>query len=88
MFCSLSLLGEALERRLLMRIGGQSGGWRMFAALWHISSIEPAFGPGDLLPAGLVIHPLDLCTENIVDLAVMSASLVGRPLVLNFGSCT
>ena len=94
--------GEALEKRLQMKIGG---GWRVLAALWRMSSINlrPAVSEGSLVPPGTVVATLrvedgeeapqiDLADYyNNDDDAPATKKASTRnllPLVLNFGSCS
>lgn len=95
--------GDALERRLGMRIGG---GWRMFTALLRVSAISgsPALPLGGAVPPGTWVFELGSptwspdCSEP-VDLATWQPKPelaegepcnenTPLPLVLNFGSCT
>jgi hypothetical protein len=94
--------GEALEKRLQMKIGG---GWRVLAALWRMSSINlrPAVSEGSLVPPGTVVTTLrvedgeeapqiDLADYYNNDDDVPATKKVSTrnllPLVLNFGSCS
>ena len=94
--------GEALEKRLQMKIGG---GWRVLAALWRMSSINlrPAVSEGSLVPPGTVVATLrvedgeeapqiDLADYYNNDDDVPATKKVSTrnllPLVLNFGSCS
>ena len=76
--------GEALERRVAMRIGHPL----MFSALWRMTSINtrPAVSAGDSVPQGVALEPLEN-ESGAIDLLTLSKSIKG-PLVLNFGSCT
>lgn len=76
--------GEALERRLQMRIGG---GWSVFAALWRMSSVNmtPALSVRDMVPSHTRASTLD--GNAAIDLGSPALSSE-RPLVLNFGSCS
>ena len=92
--------GEALEKRLQMKIGG---GWRELAALWRMRSINlrPAVSEGSLVPPGTVVTTLrvedgeeapqiDLADYYNNDDDVPATKKVSTrnllPLVLNFGS--
>ena len=94
--------GEALEKRLQMKIGG---GWRVLAALWRMSSINlrPAVSEGSLVPPGTVVTTLrvedgeeapqiDLAdyynNDDDVPAAKKASARNSLPLVLNFGSCS
>ena len=83
-FLSKEYSGEALERRVAMRIGHP----RMFSALWRMTSINtrPAVGVGDPVAQGVALEPLENESRTI-DLLALSQSLK-KPLVINFGSCT
>jgi hypothetical protein len=78
--------GEALEQRLQLKIGG---GWRMFKALWRMSSVNmrPAVTQGDVLPSGTVVASIDDNNDALIDLAALSRGSK-TPLVINFGSCS
>jgi len=81
-----------------MKIGG---GWRMFQALYRMSRINmyPAVKSGEFVPIGTVVKSLSLSgtsrieegnegdSRSLVDISSL-VSRKGRPLVLNFGSCT
>ena len=95
--------GEALEKRLQMKIGG---GWRVLAALWRMSSINlrPAVSEGSLVPPGTVVTTLraeeggeevpqiDLAdyynNDDDVPATKKASARNLLPLVLNFGSCS
>ena len=94
--------GEALEKRLQMKIGG---GWRVLAALWRMSSINlrPAVSEGSLVPPGTVVATLrvedgeeapqiDLAdyynNDDDVPATKKASTRNLLPLVLNFGSCS
>lgn len=95
--------GDALEKRLNMRIGG---GWRVYAALWRMSKINmfPRLRVGDNVPKKeLLIYPLlslDQSPENnetakylpshdngAIDLYSFG-NHDGKPVIINFGSCS
>jgi hypothetical protein len=76
--------GEALEERLKMKIGG---GWTMFRELWRMASVNmrPSLAVGDQIPTNI---PLVSCDKRKSTLELSTLAQVGRPLVLNFGSCS
>jgi hypothetical protein len=80
--------GEALEKRLQMKIGG---GWSMFRALWRMSSInlKPAVSEGGGVPQGKAIVTTVSAERGeevppIIDLVHGQTGI----LVINFGSCS
>jgi len=76
--------GEMLEQRLTQRI---FKGMPTIRALWRMSSINlfPRVAVGDPVPNTLVLSPTGRATA-VVNLECLSQE--GRPLVLNFGSCS
>lgn len=78
--------GEELEQRLKLRIGG---GYRMIKALWRMTSINrnPPVKLGAAAPHLHVLR-LDDDAEAMEEISLLSLATPGRPLVLNFGSCT
>jgi hypothetical protein len=86
--------GDALEKRLKMKIGG---GWSMFLALWHMSRINmrPALSVGEAVPMqGVPLVPVSDADPDAASAAVELWSLSnssltrGIPMLLNFGSCS
>ena len=81
--------GDALERRLQLRIGG---GLKMIRALWRMSTINrhPSVSVGSEVPHLSVLSLLDDSkAEHCDQIPLLSLGGYGsRPLVLNFGSCT
>lgn len=72
--------GNALERRLEMKIGG---GWRMLTELYRMARVNdtPVLAKGDRIPK-LELYSLDGKMRRL------PRPRNGRPLVINFGSCT
>ena len=81
--------GEALEERLKMKIGG---GWVMFRELWRMGfvNMRPNLAVGDQIPAGIPLFPCGKVGGQSLELSTLveQAKKAGRPLVLNFGSCS
>jgi len=77
--------GDALEKRLQMRIGG---GWRMVAALWRMSTINQS---SNILCKGSRVPDLPLLligARGDETIRLCALARPRRPLVLNFGSCS
>ena len=74
--------GDALERRLKLRI---FGGYRMVKALWRFAKVnrKPMVAIGSEVP-----HLRVLRLDSEAEVPLLSLARTGRPLVLNFGSCT
>lgn len=75
--------GEALERRVQMRI---AGGWRMVRALYHMNSINthPQLVVGDAVPTSLAVESIR--SGRVVGQSPLRSLTRGTtPLMINFG---